>query len=177
MRRLVAWLAPALLLAACGGSAPTLVLPTVVATTSPAPAASVASREVEVYVIGAVARPGVYSLPPDSRIQDAIAAAGGFSVGADMVRVNLAARVRDEQEIFVPKVGETIPSGLPASGVDLNSASATQLRTALGLTTTVANKIVSYRRAHGPFNSVDDLRNVPVSDADIERIRPIAIVR
>jgi competence protein ComEA len=110
-------------------------------------------------------------------VQDAIAAAGGFADGADMVRVNLAARVRDEQEIFVPQVGQPVPSAVSASGVDLNSASATQLRTALGLTSTVASKIVAYRRTHGPFNSVDDLRNVPVSDADIERIRSLATVR
>ncbi|MBV8087835.1 MAG: helix-hairpin-helix domain-containing protein [Chloroflexi bacterium] len=132
--------------------------------------------QVEVYVIGAVAHPGVYSLGPDSRVQDAIAAAGGFADGADMVRVNLAARVRDEQEIFVPQIGQPAPSALPASGVDLNSASASQLRTGLGLTSTVASKIVAYRRAHGAFNSVDDLRKVPVSDADIERIRSLATV-
>ena len=122
------------------------------------------------YVTGAVARPGVYGLDPDSRVEDAIGAAGGFVDGADMPRVNLAARVRDEQEIFVPRVGEGGPA-VAGSGVNINTATSTQLRDGLGITSTLASKIVAYRRQHGPFRSVDDLRQVPVPDGDLARIR------
>src|SRR5581483_125541 len=171
--RLLAMLFAGLLLAGCGGqSAAIVVAPTAVA--SVAPAASSLQRtpvEVVVYVVGAVARPGVYSLPPDSRVQDAISAAGGLSAGADQVRINLAARVHDEQENFVPQMGEALPALVGGNGLDLNAASAAQLRQTLGVTSTLANKIVAYRRQHGPFASVDDLRKVPVSDADVERIR------
>jgi competence protein ComEA len=125
---------------------------------------------VRVYVTGAVARPGVYGLKPDSRVEDAVAAAGGFMDGADMPRVNLAARVHDEDEIFVPRVGETLPN-LGTKAVNINSASATQLRDALGLSSTLASRIVAYRRQHGPFHSVDDLRRVPVPEDQLSRIR------
>ena len=122
------------------------------------------------YVAGAVARPGVYALAPDSRVEDAVAAAGGFLPGADMPRVNLAARVRDEEEIFVPKVGEAEPN-LTAKSVNINSASAAQLRDALAIPAALATRIVSYRRQHGPFRTVDDLRLVPVPDDQLNRIR------
>lgn len=156
-------------LAACGSPSPVIVVAT---TAPPLPARTAAPPpEVVVYVTGAVSRPGVYRLQSNSRVQDAVKAAGGFAPGADMPRVNLAARVRDEEEIFVPRVGEAAPA-LPASAVNINSASATQLRQALGIPSALATKIVAYRRQHGPFSTVDDLRKVPVSDADLQRIRP-----
>ena len=156
-----------LALSGCGGSAPPAIVPTV----SLAPAPTAAPSEIRVYVTGAVARPGVYSLSSGSRVEDAVTAAGGFVDGADMVHVNLAARVRDEEEIFVPRAGEAAPALATADAVDVNHATAAQLRQALNIPATLASKIVSYRRQHGPFHSVDDLRQVPVPDADIERIR------
>ncbi|HEY8693023.1 MAG TPA: ComEA family DNA-binding protein [Chloroflexota bacterium] len=145
------------------------------AATPPAPrpasaSATAASAEIRVYVTGAVARPGVYGLPPDSRIEDAVTAAGGFVPGADMPRVNLAARVRDEEEIFVPKVGEPA-ANLTVKAVNVNTASATQLRDGLGIPSALATRIVAYRRQHGPFRTVDDLRLVPVPDDQLSRIR------
>jgi len=131
-----------------------------------------AAAELRVYVTGAVARPGVYGLTPESRIEDAIGAAGGFVAGADMPRVNLAARVRDEDEIFVPKVGEVVPSlTTNGSALNVNSASAAQLRDALGISPMLAGRIVAYRRQHGPFRTVEDLRLVPVPDDHLSRIR------
>ena len=162
----------ALGLAACGQSPPRteIVAATPVASRPASPSASPTAANIRVYVTGAVARPGVYGLPPDSRVEDAVAAAGGFVEGADAPRVNLAARVRDEEEIFVPKVGETTPN-LTAKTVNINTASAAQLRDALGITSTLASRIVSYRRQHGPFRTVDDLRSVPVPDDQLSRIR------
>ncbi|HEX6513122.1 MAG TPA: ComEA family DNA-binding protein [Chloroflexota bacterium] len=136
--------------------------------------AAPSTARIRVYVTGAVSRPGVYELAPDSRIEDAISAAGGFVAGADMPRVNLAARVRDEQEIYVPKVGETA-TNLVANAVNLNSASASQLRDALSITSTLAGRIVAYRRQHGPFRSVDDLRQVPVPEDQLNRIRNLVV--
>jgi competence protein ComEA len=146
---------------------PATPVPVRAASASPSPTAL---SEIKVYVTGAVARPGVYSLAPDSRIEDAIAAAGGFVAGADTPRVNLAARVRDEDEIFVPKVGEAIPN-LVAAQLNVNTASTAQLRDGLGISSTLASRIVSYRRQHGPFRSVDDLRQVPVPEDQLSRIR------
>jgi competence protein ComEA len=128
--------------------------------------------EIKVYVTGAVARPGVYGLKPDSRVEDAVSAAGGFVDGADMPRVNLAARVRDEEEIFVPRVGEAAPA-VGTKALNINAASSTQLRDTLGISSTLAGRIVSYRRQHGPFRSVEDLKLVPVPDDQLARIRTL----
>lgn len=122
------------------------------------------------YVTGAVARPGVYGLAPDSRVEDAIAAAGGFMPGADMPSVNLAARVKDEEEIFVPKLGEPAPN-LSVKSMNVNTATAAQLRDGLAIPSALATRIVSYRRQHGPFRTIDDLRLVPVPDDQLSRIR------
>jgi competence protein ComEA len=58
-----------------------------------------------VYVAGEVARPGVYPVRPEARTRDALALAGGTRPDADLVAVNLAAHVRDGDEIVVPARG------------------------------------------------------------------------
>ena len=62
--------------------------------------------ELKVYVTGAVHTPGVYTLQQDSRLDEAIEAAGGATDDADLTAVNLAARVTDEQHWHIPRVGE-----------------------------------------------------------------------
>src|SRR5687767_12340889 len=54
-------------------------------------ASTTLAAELVIHVAGAVARPGVYSLPPGSRVGDAVGAAGGLAGEADADRVNLAA--------------------------------------------------------------------------------------
>jgi competence protein ComEA len=63
-----------------------------------------------VYVAGEVARPGVYAVRPDARAKDALALAGGTRGDADLVAVNLAAHVRDGDEIVVPARGAALPA-------------------------------------------------------------------
>src|SRR5256885_4632289 len=64
---------------------------------------------VAVHVAGAVLHPGLYRLPGGSRVADAIAAAGGRLVRADLDRLNLAARFADGQKVFVVRRGEPVP--------------------------------------------------------------------
>lgn len=59
-----------------------------------------------VQVSGSVATPGVYELPLRARMQDAIAAAGGFAEDASADALNLASALEDGQKIYVPKIGE-----------------------------------------------------------------------
>lgn len=136
-----------------------------------APAA--ATSEIRVHVSGAVAFPNVYSMRPGDRVIDAIAAAGGPTVYADLTATNLAQRVRDEGHYHIPALGEEPPAAPPATGgstasrlpapdgpIDLNRASATQLESLPGIGPVLAGAIVEYREGNGLFATVDDIVNV-----------------
>lgn len=68
---------------------------------------------VTVYISGAVRRPGVYRLPPGTRVADAIQAAGGAARGAAVADLELATVVQDGETVRVPAAGERprVPSG------------------------------------------------------------------
>jgi len=122
-----------------------------------------------VHVVGAVRRPGVYRLPAWARLGAALRRAGGPTGRADLVGVNLAAKVSDGQQVIVP---ERAPGGAPASAagggapaaqgqpVSLNTATVEQLDTLDGIGPATAQKILDWRKEHGGFGSVDDLRQV-----------------
>ncbi len=155
-----------------------------------APESTQTPQLLAVYVSGEVVQPGVYSLPAGSRVADAVAASGGFTSVADQERINLAARLSDEQHITVPRLGETIQAadagtpataaaagdgdgsehtnsepgataGTPGSKVNINTASARELEALPGIGEVLAQRIVTYREANGPFKRVDDLMLVP----------------
>ncbi len=138
---------------------------------------SASGSQIAVYIVGAVNHPGVYHLPATARVQDLVAAAGGVLPQADLVRVNLAAPLFDGEEVYVPRVGEPYPS---ATGsiikVNINLASATTLRTQLGISSKTADAIVAYRQKHGPFTSVDQLLLVPISRTIYDRIKDLVTV-
>lgn len=60
------------------------------------------TKTVRVQVSGAVLEPGIYDLPANCRVEEAIAAAGGMTENADSERVNLVRKVRDGMQIRVP---------------------------------------------------------------------------
>lgn len=140
--------------------------------------------EVVVHVAGAVAQPGVVSLPAGSRVYQAIDLVGGASVDADLDRVNLAAPVTDGERIHVPEVGEEIvPAELspPVSGnglsavprpIDVNLAEGAELETLRGIGPSLAQAIVTTRVQRGPFRSIDELLEVPgIGEAKLDQIR------
>ena len=125
------------------------------------------SATVVVSVVGLVARPGLVTLPSGARVADAIEAAGGLLPEADPASVNLAAVVDDGQQIAVGVPGAPIVDGgagtpqQPGGRVDLNTATAAELDTLPGIGPVLAERIVAYRTAEGPFRSVDELEDVP----------------
>ena len=160
------------------------------------------SGQIVVDVDGAVAHPGLYKLPPDSRVQAALAAAGGLSPQADVHRINRAAKLHDGQKLYVLSQGESAPplaasngqgcegqsctsadgadAGSDAEGqglVNINTANATQLTQLPGIGPAIAQKIIDYRTANGPFTSVDDLTKVPgIGAAKLAQIKSHARV-
>lgn len=133
------------------------------------------SATIQAYVMGAVRQPGVYVLSEGSRVHDLIAAAGGAVQSADLTRVNLASSVSDGQSVYVPVVGELVPLEIGGK-IDLNTASAEDLHHALGISLTIARKIVTYRAAHGNFAAVSQLLLVPISRTEYDKIKDLVTV-
>jgi competence protein ComEA len=142
-----------------------------------------------VYVSGAVAHPGVYALPWDSRVEQAVAAAGGGTADADLLRVNLAQRVHDEQQIYVPHKSEAVTpvlptpvpptpiagtSSIPGQKVNINTASAAELEALPGIGPVLAQRIIDYRQTNGPFRTPEDMKRVKgIGDVTFERLRDL----
>lgn len=123
-------------------------------------------QTVKVYIAGAVASPGVYTMRDGDRVDDAIAAAGGPTADADLAKLNLAQRLRDEGYIFVPRLGETpvaaaaaTPGRTATAGgvININAATAKQLEALPGIGATYAKRIVDYRTQNGPYQRTRDL--------------------
>ena len=121
------------------------------------------SPDIIVDVAGGVLHPGVYTLPTNSRVVDAIKAAGGLAKGADASDVNQARLLKDGEQIFIySKSGATGRAVRRASGpISINRASAKEFESLQGIGPVLAKRIVSYRKENGPFTTVEDLLNVP----------------
>lgn len=143
---------------------------------------------VTVFVGGAVAQPGVYTLPRGERVDAAIVAAGGFASDADPDAINRALRLRDEAQIIVPRKGEpraaptsqapgTRPAGTATAApggatrqatvvgqagrkLNVNTATASELEQLPGIGPHLAQQIVDYRTANGDFKTPADLAKV-----------------
>jgi len=118
--------------------------------------------EVTVHVVGAVKKPGVYTLPADSRITDAVEAAGGLAKGAQAQLVNLAAKLVDGQQVILPgtETGKDLPAAPSATAggkISLNTADAQTLQELPGIGPALAGRIIDFRTENGPFTSVEEL--------------------
>ena len=133
---------------------------------------------INVYVSGAVENPDVYPLPLNSIVKDAIAAAGGATDDADLDRINLALRLADQQQVYVPRKGEAVPpppdgsaSAAPAQ-ININTASVEDLDKLPGIGPSIANAIIDYRTTNGPFKQIEDINAVKgIGDALFEKIK------
>lgn len=115
-------------------------------------------------VQGEVKTPGVYELPINSRVNDAIKAAGGAKPNADLSFINQARLIKDGEQIYVDKksIGATnFRRSTAASGIiNINRATAKELDKLPGIGPVIAGRIVEYRRVNGFFQSIDDLKKV-----------------
>ena len=154
------------------------------------PLDTVAPERVAVHVVGAVSQPGVYHLVVGSRADDAVQAAGGPTVHADLRRVNLAALLHDGEQLVIPRVGERVTTttsvgvsnratGTPQSStsgpviVDVNRATVDDLDRLPGVGPSTAKAIIDHRTRNGPFASIDELLAVRgIGPAKLAEIRP-----
>jgi len=120
-----------------------------------------------------------------SRIDDAIAAAGGPTAKAQLDAVNLAAPVADGEQVVVPGRGAAgaaaasppaAAGSSPSAPLDLNTATLEQLESLPGIGPVTAQKILDYRQAHGAFHSVNELQGVPgIGPAHMAQLKGLVI--
>ena len=127
---------------------------------------------------GEVLRPGVYEFSCESRIQEVIKKAGGFTEEADETKINLAQKITDQMQMIVPNVqskqeggvtdgnsekgnlSNTTPSNSKQGTVNINTATLEELQTIKGIGKKKAEAILQYRKEHGPFRTKEDLLEV-----------------
>lgn len=154
-----------------------------------------------VHIAGAVKVPGVYELAQGKRVIDAIAAAGGGTPDSAVNSINLAEPLSDGQRLYVPTKREaqgTRPGGTYTGGkaftppvssggssgssdpavCDINTATKEELDRIPGIGPVIAERIVLYRTANGPFKTVDDLTKVSgIGDKKLQDLRPYVTIR
>jgi competence protein ComEA len=161
--------------------------PTVAPTATPLPTATPAP--IVVFVSGAVVTPGLYALPSDARLGDALRAAGGVLADA-VTSINQAERLWDGAQVHVPAIAEAPTILQPSAGVsgappalsnaspsmssggkiNINTASVDQLTSLPGIGPAKATAIVEGR----PYASVDDLDRVSgIGPKTIEQLREL----
>jgi competence protein ComEA len=125
-------------------------------------------------VKGAVVKPGIYTLPKEARVYQAIGMAGGLLPEANSRQINGAGLLKDGMLLYIPLKGESVPvptGSAAAPGnenppstqgekVDLNTATSEQLQSVPGIGPGKAAAIIQYRDEHGSFKTVDELTNV-----------------
>ncbi len=138
----------------------------VVAAPAPLEIESISTQTLMVDVEGAVVNPGVYSLPLNARVFEAITAAGGLKKGADTSDINQARLLKDGEQIYVYPAsssarGVARPAMRKNGPIMINRATVKDFESLDGIGPVLANRIVSYRKINGPFAAVEDLLKVP----------------
>jgi competence protein ComEA len=163
------------------------------------PAAETAPATIVVDVGGAVQTPTVLVLPEDSRVYEALDAAGGLLPQADMREINRATVLRDGDRIYIPSRSESaanasvpqsagggagtgvtnaatssggVSEGAPDAPININTADSAALQKLSGVGPSTAQKILDYRETHGRFARIEDIKNVSgIGDKTFEKLK------
>ena len=158
--------------------------------------------KIVIHITGAVKNEGVITLEENSRIADAVEAAGGLTEDADMGKINLAYILEDGIKVKIPSKNdveeekmeeeltdyEEFVENIPESNiksekggtsvVNINKATQTELETLPGIGPSIAIKIINYREENGKFSSIDDLKKVSgIGDSKFENIKNLISVK
>lgn len=134
---------------------------------------------IRVEIKGEVNKPDVYSLKKGDIVLDLVKASGGYKENADKDSIIQSAKLSDGACIVVKKIGDKIQSGIQPTAalsdgkVNINSATKDQLMTLDGIGESRAEKIIEYREKNGPYNKIEDLKNIGarIGDTLIKNIK------
>ena len=136
------------------------------------------TETITIDVEGAVMKPGVYKIGSNSRLVDALAAAGGMSEDADrgyvQKNINLAQKASDGLKLYIPRLGEQVLSASnstadsPGPVLNINSATFSDIDSLQGVGQVTADKIIQGR----PYSDINELveRKI-VGQAVFEKIK------
>lgn len=129
--------------------------------------ANTTTNQIKIDVSGAVSNPGVYTLSSDSRVEDAIKAAGGFSsfVSNEFIAksLNLSQKLSDSMKIYIPFEGDSVAinqgaglsgGGIGSNKIGLNTGTQTELESLPSVGSVTASKIISAR----PYSDISELK-------------------
>lgn len=158
-------------------------------------------QKIVVHISGNVVNPGVISLEEGSRIIDAINNAGGLTSEADITKINLAYILEDAQKIYIPSKNdeenavyvskESGDNGVVTSSsgkekgqneeklmININTANKEEFEKLPGIGSSIATRIVDYRKENGKFNTIEDIKNVSgIGEAKFNNIKSYICVK
>ncbi len=147
-------------------------------------------EEIVVHITGQVVNQGIVKLAEGARVIDAIEAAGGTTPEADLSKINLAYVLEDGTKIYVPSVKDeedaehTSSTSITTSNnnkilkVNINTATSSELEKLPGIGTSIANRIITYRKENGKFSKIEDLKNVSgIGEAKFNNIKSYIYVK
>lgn len=145
-------------------------------------------KTITVFISGEVKNPGVVAIDAEKRLSDAVNELGGTTENADLNKVNLAVKLKDESHYIIPKIGDNseshnketfeniIENDLNNKNnlININTASIQELDALPGVGEATANKIVNYREEKGKFNSIEEIKNVNgIGDKKYEELKTL----
>ena len=148
-------------------------------------------KTITVFISGEVKNPGVVTIDIDKRLSDAVDRLGGITENADLNKVNLAIKLKDESHYIIPKIGENLEGYTNINSendmknnlneknnlININTASKKELDELPGVGESTANKIVNYREENGKFNSIEEIKNVNgIGDKKYEELKKLISV-
>ena len=148
---------------------------------------------IEVYIVGCVKNPGTYEVAKDTTIKKLSEIAGGFTEGADLEKINLVYKLKDNAMIVIKDKNEQSKqqeeSGMKIIKgvyeeyeddnlqVNINTAGKDTLTKLPGIGESVAKKIIKYRENNGGFDDVEDLMNIPgIGESKFNSIKDMIVI-
>lgn len=128
---------------------------------------------------GEVIKSGTYTLKDGNCMQDLIDAAGGLTISADERCFFPDAELKASKSYYIASRYDAndICNNQEVTKVNINNDNAQALTSINGITTSIANSIVSYRSENGGFKTLEDLLDVyGIGTATYRKIRGFVVL-